>query len=459
MTTSMEHELSDALGRQKKSFLNAGYPALDVRLDRLQRLANVLDRNRKEIVEAEAADFGGRSRFLSHSADILGGLEIIRHTSGQLGDWMKAQPLDIGDPDVDVQLSFAPLGVVGAMTPWNGPVLISYLALVGILAAGNRAMIKLPELTPATSSLLARELGREFDAAEVLAVQGGADVAAAFSRLQFDHLLFTGSTETGRKVMMEAARNLVPVTLELGGKCPVFVGRSADIDVTAARLAHGKLLFAGQVCVTPDYVLAPRQVAERLAEGILAHAQQLYPSIAGNDDYSAIISDKHYARLQTLVDDAVAKGASAKQLHGARARLAGSRQFPLTLLLETSASMAVMREEIFGPILPVIGCDSFEEAARYAQSLARPLASYYFGDDPEEIRWLRENFLAGSLTLNDVVSQLFHEQIPFGGVGASGMGRYRGVAGFRTFSNLMPVVTQNAAEGKLGKLRPPYPVG
>ncbi|MBO1011998.1 aldehyde dehydrogenase family protein [Achromobacter sp. SD115] len=455
----MEHELSEALGRQRRSFLNAGYPALDVRLDRLRRLANVLDRNRKEIVEAEAADFGGRSRFLSHSADILGGLEIIRHTSGQLGDWMKTQPLDVGDPDVDVQLSFAPLGVVGAMTPWNGPVLISYLALVGILAAGNRAMIKLPELAPATSSLLARELGREFDAAEVLAVQGGADVAAAFSRLQFDHLLFTGSTETGRKVMMEAARNLVPVTLELGGKCPVFVGRSADIDVTAARLAHGKLLFAGQVCVTPDYVLAPRQVAERLAEGILSHAQQLYPSIAGNDDYSAIISDRHCVRLQTLVDDAVAKGASARMLHSAQARLAGSRQFPLTLLLETSASMAVMREEIFGPILPVIGCDSFEEAARYARSLTRPLASYYFGDDPEEIRWLRENFQAGSLTLNDVVSQLFHEQIPFGGVGASGMGRYRGVAGFRTFSNLMPVVTQNAAEAKLEKFRPPYPAG
>lgn len=459
MTTTMEHELSEALGRQKRSFMSAGYPALDTRLDRLRRLANVLDRNRKEIVEAEAADFGGRSRFLSNSADILGGLEVIRHTSSQLGDWMKAQPLDVGDPDVDVQLSFAPLGVVGAMTPWNGPVLISYLALVGILAAGNRAMIKLPELTPATSSLLARELGREFDAAEVLAVQGGADVAAAFSRLQFDHLLFTGSTETGRKVMMEAARNLVPVTLELGGKCPVFIGRSADIDVTAARLAHGKLLFAGQVCVTPDYVLAPRQVAERLAEGILAHAQQLYPSIAGNEDYSAIISDTHYARLQTLVDDAVAKGASARTLHSAQARLAGSRQFPLTLLLETSASMAVMREEIFGPILPLIGCDSFEEAARYARLLPRPLASYYFGDDPEEIRWLRENFQAGSLTLNDVVSQLFHEQIPFGGVGASGMGRYRGGAGFRTFSNLMPVVTQNGAEAKLEKFRPPYPAG
>lgn len=281
MTATVGHELSEALGRQKDSFVREGFPSLDVRLDRLRRLANVLDRNRKEIVEAEAADFGGRSRFLSHSADILGGLEIIRHTSTQLGDWMQAKPLDVGDPDVSVELSFAPLGVVGAMTPWNGPVLISYLALVGILAAGNRAMIKLPELAPSTSGLLARELSREFDAAEVLAVQGGPEVAAAFSSLPFDHLLFTGSTETGRKVMMEAAKNLVPVTLELGGKCPVFVGRDADIDVTAVRLAHGKLLFAGQVCVTPDYVLAPREVAERLAEGILAHAQQLYPSVAG----------------------------------------------------------------------------------------------------------------------------------------------------------------------------------
>ncbi|HEY9274234.1 aldehyde dehydrogenase family protein [Achromobacter sp.] len=449
-------DLPKALRRQRDAFLRDGFPSLETRLDRLRRLADILKNNERDIVEAEAADFGGRSRVLTHNADILGALEIIRHTSGQLAGWMRPQGLDVGNPELEVSLRHGPLGVVGAMTPWNGPVLISYLALVGILAAGNRMMIKLPELTPLTSGLLARELAKAFDESEVLAVLGGADVAANFSRLPFDHLLFTGSTETGRKVMVEAARNLVPVTLELGGKCPVFLGEKADIHAAAPRLAHGKMLFAGQICVTPDYVLCPQEHVRLLADNIIGEAQSMYPSMHGNDDYCAIINDRHFARLEALVEDALKKGAIARRLDYPEGREAGARKFPLTVLFNVDEGMDVMREEIFGPVLPIVGYGYFKEAVQFAQGRDHPLAAYYFGGDPSEIERLAGSLKAGSLTLNDVVCQLFHEQIPFGGAGASGMGRYRGAAGFKTFSNLMPVVTQHAGEAMLAGARPPF---
>jgi coniferyl-aldehyde dehydrogenase len=454
--------LRQALAMQRRSFLAEGPPPLAVRVDRLDRLARMVLQHDEEIVASLSADFGNRSPHATRVGDVLGAVAAVRFNRDNLAEWMKPVPVAL-PPALEAQgaraeLRYQPLGVVGAIVPWNGPVLMGVLAAAGAFAAGNRLMLKVPELTPRSSALLERMVSEAFDPEEMLVVQGDATVGAAFSSLPFDHLLFTGSSAVARHVMRAAAEHLVPVTLELGGRNPAIVGRSADLAATAARLATGKMASAGQVCVSPDYVLAPREHVQALVDAIAAQAARLYPRLLDNDDYTAIASPAHFERLRRLLDDARARGAQVVEVNPAAEPLWESprRKFPLCLLTGVTPDMLVMQEETFGPLLSVIGYDTLDEALATVAAQPHPLSAYYFGRDAQEEAAVVERVVAGNMVVNDVRCQLFFEQLAFGGVGPSGMGRYRGHEGFKTFSNPKTVLYQVADDTLLAPQRPPF---
>ncbi len=452
--------IAEILGTQKESFLSSGIPDLAIRIDRLNRLECLLLENHDEIVATESEDFGGRAATLTRAADILGGVGVIHYNRDNLEEWMKAQPVVLPD-DAQVagmraEIQYQPLGVVGVIIPWNGPFLLSTIAVANIFAAGNRVMLKPSELAPKSSALLARLFSEYFDPAEVAVIEGDAEVSKAFSRQPFDHMLFTGSTRVGREIMKVAAENLVPVTLELGGKCPVIIGSDVDQDVMAARLSYSKLIFGGQVCVTPDYVLAPKGRGRQIADAILQAARNQYPEVSGNEDYTAIINDNHFARLSALIDDARHKGAQILTASTSSPDSSNDRRMPLTIVLNATDDMEVMKEEIFGPVLPILEYNDIGEAISCVNQRSKPLSAYYFGHDIVEQTLVQNNIWTGSVVINDALCQIFHEALPFGGVGPSGMGRYRGYEGFKTFSNQLSVVHQGLSDEALAAQRPPY---
>jgi coniferyl-aldehyde dehydrogenase len=346
--------------------------------------------------------------------------------------------------------------VVGIISPWNYPVQLALLPAVAALAAGNRALIKPSEITPSTSALLATLVARYFSPGELAVVSGGADIGAAFARLPFDHLLFTGSTQVGRTIGLAAAENLTPVTLELGGKSPALIHANADLPALSARLAIGKLLNAGQTCIAPDYVLIPGQRAEALVQALQRAVARLYPAPIDNRDYTSIIDERHYSRLTALLDDARAKGARVIELGGSNGSASGgARRVPPTLVLDVSDAMAVMQQEIFGPILPIETYTTLDQAIERINARPRPLAMYMFGGSAAERRRVLERTIAGGVTLDDTLWHFSNENLPFGGVGASGYGAYHGERGFLTFSHQKPVFAQSrATPGRL--LYPPY---
>ncbi len=454
--------LMDILQRQRDAFRQQGKPDAATRQDRIGRLIDMLLTHQDDIIEAERKDFQNKSPVLIRLAEVMGTVGALRYTHSQLEQWM--QPERIALPDyfeaagMHAEVQYQPLGTVGVVSPWNGPVILTCMPLGGILAAGNRAMIKPSELAPHAAELLARIISDRFDETEIAVCCGEIDVAQEFIRLPFDHLLYTGSTRIAKKVMAAAAENLVPVTLELGGKCPVILGRDAQLDSAAERLASGKLFHGGQVCVTPDYLFAPAELAADFTRKLGEAAARIYPSVTGNEDYSPIVNAHHYQRLQGLVDDARDKGAEVHCINPADEPLgaAHSLRFPLHLLHGVTDDMQVMQEEIFGPILPVLSYQTLDEVFDYVQARPHPLSAYYFGHNDEEQQQVCERITTGSIVMNDVVCQIFHEEIPFGGVGTSGMGRYRGPQGFKTFSNPVSVLTQTDNEDMLRPLRPPY---
>ena len=454
--------LQQALQRQRRAHLADGPPDLATRLERLDRLAAMVLAHGDEIVEALSRDFGNRSPHATRTGDVLGAVSAIRYNRDQLAQWMQPVPVPL-PPAMEqagarAEVRYQPLGVIGAIVPWNGPVLMGVLAAAGAFAAGNRLMLKVPELTPRASALIERMFARFFAPEEAVVVQGDASVGAAFSRMRFDHLLFTGSAAIARHVARAAAENLVPVTLELGGRNPVVVGRSADLDVTAARLVTGKMASAGQVCVSPDYVLVPRENEQALVDAMAAQAARLYPKLLDNEDCTSIASDAHFARLRRLLDDARAKGARVLEVNPAGELLWDDpqRKFPLCILTRLTPDMLVLQEESFGPLLGVLPYDSLEDALATIAAQPHPLSAYYFGHDEAEREQVVQRVVAGNMVVNDVRCQLFFEQLPFGGVGASGSGRYRGHEGFRTFSNGKTVVYQMKADAGLAAQRPPF---
>jgi coniferyl-aldehyde dehydrogenase len=442
---------------QRNAFSEERYPSHEVRRDRLERLASLIDRHEPEIVAAIAEDFGIRPAQETRLTELFVLDVALRHASRHLASWMRSRrastPLYLrpGRSWIERQ----PLGVVGIVSPWNYPVQLALLPAIAALAAGNRALIKPSEITPTTSALLAGLVARYFSPGELAVVTGGADVGAAFARQPFDHLLFTGSTQVGRSIALAAAENLTPVTLELGGKSPALIHANANLAALSARLAVGKLLNAGQTCIAPDYALIPAQQADALVHALRRAVARLYPAPIDNRDYASIVDQRHHTRLVALLDDARAKGARVIELGAADGSTKGTRRMSPTLLLDVSDAMAVMQQEIFGPILPIETYATLDQAIERINARPRPLAMYMFGGSTVERRRVLEQTIAGGVTLDDTLWHFSNENLPFGGVGASGYGAYHGERGFLTFSHQKPVFAQaRATPGRL--LYPPY---
>jgi coniferyl-aldehyde dehydrogenase len=415
-------------------------PAADARLrrDRLGRLRAVVAGNEAAFAQAISDDFGVRSRTETELLEIVPTVSAIRHARRNVERWMRPERRWV-DPlfqPASAQVRFEPLGVVGIISPWNYPLQLALSPLVDALAAGNRAMVKPSELTPAFSELLRRLVAERFDEAEVAVVTGGVEVGEAFAGLPFDHLLFTGSTAVGRKVYQAAAANLVPVTLELGGKSPALVCPGYDLARAARSIAFGKFVNAGQTCIAPDYVLVPEGRERAFAEAVMAQVRRSYPAIGGNGDYSGMISERHRRRLTDAIETARQAGATVLSHEDEAAR--GEGKIGPTVVLGAGEGTLLLTEEIFGPVLPVLPYRSLDEAIAFIAARDRPLALYCFGGKAEHRR-VMDGAISGGVTLNGTLLHVAQEHLPFGGVGASGIGAYHGREGFRRFSHARAV--------------------
>ncbi|MEO8303144.1 MAG: coniferyl aldehyde dehydrogenase [Betaproteobacteria bacterium] len=433
-------------------------PSHAVRADRLKRLARMTRRHAQDIIDAVSADFGNRSPHETLVADLLSVDEAIKHAKRHLKGWMSPKRIPTGikyRPGYN-RLIPQPLGVVGVVAPWNYPYQLSMLPAVAALAAGNRVMIKPSEQTPKTAELMARIVRESFEEDELAVFPGDAATGKAFVELPFDHLFFTGSTAVGRIVAQAAAKNLTPVTLELGGKSPLIVDADSDFARIMPMVAVGKLFNAGQTCIAPDYALVPRTRIDEFAAEFSRAVAKLYPTLAENRDYTSIVSERHHARLQVLLADAKARGATIIEINPAGEVLDPTkRKVAPTLVLGAGDDASIMREEIFGPIFPLVAYDRLDDAIRYVNERARPLALYWFGDDPAHRDRVLQGTIAGGVTVNGCLTHFAQEDQPFGGVGESGTGTYHGESGFRTFSKEKPVYYQRRL-GLMPLLFPPY---
>lgn len=425
---------------QREAFVANPMPSADQRIAWLDSLKARLLSDQDELVRCISEDFGNRSADETLLAEMLPTVHGIRYTRKRLRRWMKPSRRHVGLPfmPASARVIYQPLGVVGIIVPWNYPLFLAIAPLVGALAAGNRVMLKLSEATPQTSQRLKDMLASIFPEDLVSVVLGEADVGMAFAKLPFDHLLFTGATSIGRHVMRAAAENLTPVTLELGGKSPAIVSSDVPLEHAAERIAFGKTLNAGQTCVAPDYVLVPRQRVEGFVDAYRRAVQRFYPQIEGNPDYTSIINARQRQRLLGYLDDARDKGAMVIPL----AAECADRRMPHSLLLNVDDSMQVMQDEIFGPLLPVVAYDRLDDALAYIAARPRPLALYYFGYDRREQQHVLHHSHSGGVCLNDTLLHVAQDDMPFGGVGASGMGHYHGHEGFLTFSKAKGVLTK-----------------
>jgi coniferyl-aldehyde dehydrogenase len=450
-------ELSAALTTQRTAFAHQPPDRLR-RIRALRALQKALRARREEFVAAISEDFGGRARQETLLLEVFPLVDTIGHAIRHLPQWMRPRPAAAGWQFMPgrARVVYQPLGVVGVIGAWNYPLLLSLSPVVSALAAGNHAMLKPSELAPRTADLLSRLVSDLFPADYVTVATGGPDTGAAFAGLPFDHLLFTGSTRVGKMIMRSASEHLTPVTLELGGKSPALVHPDFPAETAAARIMAGKLYNAGQTCIAPDYVLVEAGARDEFVRLASKAAATMYPRLVDNADFTRIVNRDHYRRLRGLVEDAALKGATMLEVNPARE--AGNEQnrvFPPTLLWNVKDEMAVMREEIFGPVLPVVTYKSLDEAIEYVNSRPRPLALYYFDYDSKRIDGVLGRTTSGGVTVNDTILHIAQNDLPFGGVGPSGMGSYHGFDGFLTFSKKKGVFLQSRFT-TLGLLRPPY---
>lgn len=425
------------------------------RMNDLKRLRAAFKARLNDFAAAMAADFGQRSWHESVAADGMPVLKEIDFTRAHLRQWMRPEPcpVDINFLPARAELRFQPVGVVGIISPWNYPVNLALVPLVSALAAGNRVLLKPSEHTPRTALLLREFLAALFPEDRVACVLGDAQVASAFAALPFDHLMFTGSTAVGRMVMAAAAPNLTPLTLELGGKSPAIVAPGFPLATAAERIGSGKLFNAGQTCIAPDYVLLPRAAQAEFIAALGALVKRAYPEIERSPDATSVVNDRQYARLSGYLDDARQKGASVVSLGGQGS--AGRRLFPLTVVTGVNDDMRLMQDEIFGPILPLVDCESVDAAIDYVNRRPKPLALYHFDHDRARTQQVLQHTDAGGVSINDTLFHVAQDALPFGGIGPSGMGHYHGHAGFLTFSKQKPVFYQ-ARFSALALFRPPY---
>lgn len=452
-------ELQARLVQQKQAYLHDGLTPVPVRIERLLRLETLLVEHQREWCEALDHDFAGRPLIQSRM-EIYAALESIRHARKHVHKWVKPEvrslPWMLRITGARAEVFYQPLGVVGVVAPWNFPLVLSLGALASVFAAGNRAMLKPSELTPATSSLMKRLLDQAFadDPLALITVLGGPEVGAAFSALAFDHLLFTGAPSVARHVMRAAAENLVPLTLELGGKCPVIIGEEADWDLAVDRVMWGKVQNAGQICLAPDYVMVPRARLEEFVSRARARVQSWYAQARDNPDFCSIINLRHFQRLSGYIEEAHQSGTRLESLLPEPTGSLDRRITP-TLFVEPDAGLGIMQDEVFGPLLSVLAYDDIEQCIDFINARPRPLALYYFGSDRDTLRQLKERTTSGGITVNDIASHAAAENLPLGGIGNSGMGRYHGRDGFVNFSHGKAVLTQRRIS--LARLfNPPY---
>ena len=459
-----EEKMLELLRLQRESYLAEGEVSAETRIDRLDRTIDVLVANAEKISEAMNADFGCRPRQVNLMTDVTGSLENLKHAKKHLRKWMKAEkrpsmfPLGLLGGRSSIQ--YQPKGVVGVIAPWNFPLGMVFEPLAGVIAAGNRAMIKPSEFTPATSQLIDEMVGKTFDAAEIAVVTGGPEVGQAFSSLAFDHMVFTGATSVARHIMAAASKNLVPVTLELGGKSPTVISETADLREAIERIMVGKMLNAGQVCIAPDYVMLPEgkmDEAVAIAREVVA---EMYPTLLANEQYTAMLNERHFQRMQKNIDDANERGAQVVAINPANEDFSvnPTQKIPPTLILNPDDDALCMQDEIFGPLLPLKTYTKFEDVISYINARPRPLAAYYFGKDSSEEHRFLTGTTSGGACVNDVMFHMLQKDLPFGGVGPSGMGSYHGIEGFKAFSHAKSVYKQpgKIPVTKLAGFMPPY---
>ncbi len=464
LNVDAEEKMLELLRLQRESYLAEGEVSAETRIDRLDRTIDVLVANAEKISEAMNADFGCRPRQVNLMTDVTGSLENLKHAKKHLRKWMKAEkrpsmfPLGLLGGRSSIQ--YQPKGVVGVIAPWNFPLGMVFEPLAGVIAAGNRAMIKPSEFTPATSQLIDEMVGKTFDPAEIAVVTGGPEVGQAFSSLAFDHMVFTGATSVARHIMAAASKNLVPVTLELGGKSPTVISETADLREAIERIMVGKMLNAGQVCIAPDYVMLPEgkmDEAVAIAREVVA---EMYPTLLANEQYTAMLNERHFQRMQKNIDDANERGAQVVAINPANEDFSvnPTQKIPPTLILNPDDDALCMQDEIFGPLLPLKTYTKFEDVISYINARPRPLAAYYFGKDSSEEHRFLTGTTSGGACVNDVMFHMLQKDLPFGGVGPSGMGSYHGIEGFKAFSHAKSVYKQpgKIPVTKLAGFMPPY---
>ena len=461
---NINEEMNKALNEQKEFFIKNGTPSIELRIDRLKRLKALIMDNRYDFVDALNEDFGNRSKNASMLSDVYGIMPAINLAIKNVKKWNKIEKKSSNFPfgflGAKSYIKYEPLGTVGMISPWNFPVNLSFLPLVSIFAAGNQVMHKPSEHTPTTSLLLKDLCDKSYDQNEFATFLGGPEVGEAFTKLKFDHLLYTGGGSVAKHVMNSASQNLVPLTLELGGKSPVVIGKTADLSTSAKRIMFGKTLNAGQICLAPDYVVVHKDQKEDFIQETKNAVTEYFPNLKDNDDYTSIINEKHYDRLKDLLDDAIEKGAKVDEINPANEDFSQQEfyKMPPTIVTNTTDDMKIMQEEIFGPILPVVEYDEINEATHLINSKDRPLGLYYFGTDKSEEDDLFNKTSSGGVTVNNVISHIQQNDLSFGGVGPSGMGRYKSFDGFKNFSN--PRAYYKEVGFKLDKffdaVRPPY---
>jgi coniferyl-aldehyde dehydrogenase len=452
------------LEKQRAAFVAEGSVSAETRLDRLERALCILHDNQNEIADAIDQDFGNRSRHQSLMSDIYGTMESLKYAKKHLRRWMKREKRKVGMPHLlfgaKAAVEYRPKGVVGIVGTWNFPINTIFSPLTGALAAGNRVMLKFSEGAPETAALLERLIANSFEEAEIACVSGGPDVAAAFCSLPFDHLCFTGSPNVGKLVMAAAAENLTPVTLELGGKSPVIIARDANLEDAAIRIMIGKALNSGQACLGPDYII----VAEEQLEDFIRHAtvwtEQMFPTVRDNPDCCSVINERHYRRLRSYVDEARSAGVDVREINPAGEDFSGQEgayKIPFTFVVNPGDELKIMQEEIFGPLMPIKTYSALEECTAYINAHPRPLGLYIFSRDQSTQRELLDNTISGGVCINDVMFHAGIEDLPFGGVGMSGIGAYRGFDGFKTFSHARAVYKQGWLNlQRLSGTVPPY---
>jgi coniferyl-aldehyde dehydrogenase len=468
MSNETIQNMHRVLELQKNLNIKEGAPDIKLRTDRLDRVISMVTKNEKAIIAALQEDFGNRDPVMTAATEVVSVVGPMEHAKKNLKKWMKTEKRKAAIAPLGSALSllgakaeirYQPKGVVGAISPWNFPLNLALAPLSGILAAGNRVMLKPSELTPSSSDITKSMIEEYFDESEMAVFVGDPEVGAAFSGLAFDHLIFTGGTAIAKHVMKAASENLVPLTLELGGKSPVVVGKSSKIKETAQRVMQGKTMNAGQICLAPDYALVPEENIDEFVKAAVDVTSEMYPDMKDNEDFTSIINQKHYDRIQGYLADAKEKGAEVVEINPANEDFSQQphHKIPPTLVLNPTDDMQIMQEEIFGPVLPIKTYSDVSETVDYINSKDRPLGLYYFGEDSKEKDYVLNNTTSGGVTVNDVISHIQMEDLPFGGVGPSGMGSYHGHDGFKEFSHAKAVYKQSKINlMKLAGLVPPY---